>query len=230
MRVWRLAIAAAVGLLATTAGTARAQIGVVVSAASDYRYRGVSFSEGAPEGSIAVAWDDPGGVYAGAEVMGDSARGGRLLGHMEYLGYAKRVGGDVTLDLGATNIAYRPAYGGSADNPEVYLGLRKGVARLYAYYSPRYFTPGVKTLYLAADAGLPLARRWRLFGHLGLLETLTIPYGQAFGSRFDGKAGVGVNVLGGEVQLAWTTRRSEPSGPVRIRAGNALVVSVSRGF
>jgi uncharacterized protein (TIGR02001 family) len=53
-------------LLCAAAQSATAQLSGTLSAVSDYRYRGVTFSDRRPAAQAGLAYDDPSGWYAGA--------------------------------------------------------------------------------------------------------------------------------------------------------------------
>jgi uncharacterized protein (TIGR02001 family) len=186
---------------------AAAQVAASTTFTTNDLYRGISFSAGEPALALSVAYDDRSGLYAGGSLNGEITRddGAQFLGHQEYLGYAHRLRGGSTVDLGVSNLEYR-YYGevdGHADATEIYAGWAKGLFNAYVHYSPNYFRPGNETLYGEVNGAVRLPRPWRLFGHAGALTPL--------GGRHDGKerydlrAGIAVALKQGEAQLAWTT-------------------------
>src|SRR5882757_2484062 len=83
-----------------------AQVSVTAVVESDYRFRGVSLTDGKPDFKLAIAYDHASGAYAGASVVigkndGDSRV--EALGYVGYLGFAKRTGAGLTWDVGATS-------------------------------------------------------------------------------------------------------------------------------
>src|SRR5262245_12059716 len=53
-------------VLCAFTGTSRAELSATISAVSDYRYRGITFSDGGPAVQAGLTYDDPTGWYAGA--------------------------------------------------------------------------------------------------------------------------------------------------------------------
>ena len=214
---------------------ANAQVGVSASAASDYLYRGVSLSDGKPALSVSIAYDRQSGGYVGGALIGEETAdaGPRRLGDVEYLGYARRINANTTLDGGLYRIEYTnynyQRY--SAYNNEVYAGLKHGPISYYIYYSPHYFGRS-STVYLDMKGALRLARHWRLSGHVGVLTQLK--GGDASpvkGVTYDLRTGLAAEFKGGEVELAWTTRgpdASERAG--RPRKRDAIVLGASCFF
>ncbi len=204
-------------VLAGLAPLARAQVAASASVASDYRYRGVTISDARPAVSLDLAYDTAVGVYAGASMIAANAPevGPRVAGALADVGYARRVGGGFTLDAGINHASFfRYGYGGgSTDTTEAYAGVIRGPLRVYAYYAPHYFAPGLKTLYLSIDGAVHPAKRLRLFGHIGVLDPISAPIAAEGEVRYDARAGVAAEFRGGEVQLAWTTRTGGAIGP-----------------
>ncbi len=218
-------------LLATAA--ARAQIGVGATVSTDELYRGVSLSEGDPALALALAYDGPGGAYAGGSVIGQpfGPRSPRLIGHTEYAGYAVRPQGGPTWDLGVTNTNYDPGAARSRpiDATEVYLGLIGRNFTWYTSYSPNYFNPAARTLYNEINLVARPASGWRLVGHAGVLGALAGPGDHK--PRYDLSAGVVRAFKGGETRLAWTT--TEPTLGYRtsyVQGRGTLTFSVSLFF
>jgi uncharacterized protein (TIGR02001 family) len=193
------------------AAPALAQVSASATATSDYQYRGVSLSNGMPALSVNVAYDDASGLYFGASATGEATAhsGAQMLGYVEYLGFAGRANPNLTWDVGVINQSvngydYGPY---KVRDTEIFGGLHASRASYYIYFSPNYFGDGVSTLYLEADPALQLARRWRLFGHAGVLTPLGGRGGpDSRREQWDFRAGVAVEFKAGEVQLAWSAR------------------------
>lgn len=200
--------AAALAVALVFTGHAQAQLAASASLASDYRYRGVSLSEGRPAVAMSLAWEPDSGLYAGASAVGGGS-GPELLSHSEYLGYAKRLSGDWSWDAGVSNLTVASAYGGVRGKEafEGYAGLRGRRVGVYAYYSPRYLGDGGQTLYLAVDAASATRRGWRMIGHLAALTPIGDHAPENRRAQFDLRVGVARAFKGGEAQLAWTSRR-----------------------
>ena len=257
----RLAAPAAFALLAlwlAAPDCARAQVTVSLTAESDYRLRGVSLTNGRPDVRLGVGYDHASGAYGGgALIAGKDAGGGvRALGHVAYVGYARRVGRGFTVDVGAINTrvtttvatpltgeAYPTdpyAYAVSqteryaSEYSEAYVGAIRGQTSVHVYLSPDYLGSGRTTAYLDLGTGVRASSRVRLFWHAGLLT----PVGGSGGSgparvrtRYDMRTGVALDLGVAQVQLAWTAmgpRLEYPVGYTQKR--HALVVSATASF
>jgi len=218
------------------AGPAAAQLGASVSADSDYRLRGVSLSDGKPDLSLSVSYDDSSGFYGGASLIGaEGMHGGvRLLGYVDYIGYSARFDERNALDLGVTTAGYRE----EAPRPydlnyeEIYAGIVRDDFNIHVYYSPSYLGEGVSTVYLDLNGVVRPARQWRLFGHVGALTPVSGGAGpDSRRERYDLRAGVAAEFHGGELRLAWTTTSPDPDYPLgRRRARAALVLGAALFF
>ena len=228
---------------------------VSLTAETDYRLRGVSLTNGRPDVRLGVGYDHASGAYAGAALIAGKAADGSVqaLGHTAYLGYARRVGRGLTLDVGATDtrvastvsvpftVTY-PTYVYSGANNlrytssyrEAYLGVIRGQTNARLYLSPDYLGSGRTTAYLEVGSGLQATSRARLFWQAGLLAPLE--GGAASGpdrlrTRYDMRAGVSVDLGPAQVQLTGTAtgpKLEYPRGYPRKRY--ALVVSASAYF
>ena len=213
---------------------AKAQISVSTSLESDYRFRGISLSNGRPALTASIAYDDSSGAYLGASAIAqDTAHAGvQMLGYVEYIGFATPKRGGVALDFGVNNETLT-AY---ADREyvlrytEAYVGLTSSNISAHVYYSPNYFRAGASTLYADVDGAFRPAAHWRLFGHVGVLT----PTGPADvqtnrRERYDLRAGVAREFQRSEVDLAWTATSPSPLNQTLPSRG-ALVVSASYFF
>lgn len=218
------------------AAPAAAQVALSVSADSDDRFRGVSLSDAKPVVSATIAYDHDSGAYAGASVIGvEGPRDDpRVLGYIGYAGYSVRARPGLAWDVGVTTARYTaPTKGGyTAEYIEIYAGLVTETVSARLYYSPDYFGEGGQTLYGDVSGAVRLARRWRLFGHVGALAPLG---GQA---GFDGhrayvdvRAGVAFSLGRCELRLAWTAIDPQPYYPSGYpEARDGVVLGVSYGF
>ena len=183
-----------------------------------------------------LSYDQATGAYVGGSAIGgETAHAGlQILGHIEYLGYARRTNAGTTWDLGVINTNITEYYDRHyiVNNSEIYAGLMAGHFRYYVYYSPHYFSKGVDTVYVDFSGTFRPARRWRLFGHIGVLTPLDGPGGRnSFRETYDFRAGIAAAFKGGELQLAWTTRRPDlnyPAAPAQKR--DALVLGATYVF
>lgn len=205
---------------------AHAQVSTSAALVSDYRYRGVSLSDGEPAAQLSLAYDAPvEGWYAGG--MASNVRLARENG-VQVLGYAgisRRFSPEFSWDLGAEYTQYSGYHG--YQYPEIYAGLgyRQISARLY--YTNDYFNSGVPVLYAELNGSHTLTDHWYAFGHMGVLRRNGYPSDNV---RTDYRVGMGVSLSHGDVQLAWTTVRGAEyvHYPVASGAGrDAWVVSVS---
>ncbi len=194
------------------AGGANAQVSASASLTSDYQYRGVSLSDSKPALSLDIAYDHVSGLYAGGSAIAeDTATAGvEMLGHVEYAGYSRRVNSADTWDIGVTNQNISKYYDQRyvLNYPQVYTGLITEHFSYYVYYSPNYFGTGYRTVYADVSAGFRPARRWRLFGHVGVLAAFSASgRSQSAYQQYDFRAGVAAQLGRGEVRLMWTTVR-----------------------
>ncbi len=182
---------------------------------SEHRYRGRSLSDGRPTAEVTASYDHASGAYAGASVfaVNTAARGIQPMGHVEYLGYGRRLlQSSLSWDIGATNTAinYYGATKRTVRYNEAYVGLLGDHTSVHLYYSPSYFGGGLKTLYLDMSGAIEPAPDWRVFGHLGILAPLTGPiYPGVRRERFDASAGVARRI--GNVDLSLSVSGISPN-------------------
>jgi uncharacterized protein (TIGR02001 family) len=146
-----------------------AQLSGSIAAVSDYRYRGVTLSDGDPAVQGTFVYDAAGGGYAGAfgstaRPPGDSSVGVQLV---TFAGFAAPSGASMHWDAGGTYSAF--SSGRDYDYGELYAGLGWGIARMHVYWSPRYFGSRHRTLYAEVDASGFIAQRVRCAVHVGAL-------------------------------------------------------------
>lgn len=219
------------------AGEAHAQVSGSVTLLSDYRYRGISLSDGDPAAQVALNWDGPGGVYAGT--LASSVRMGRSSGTgaqlLPYLGYAHRLRPGLSWDVGVVYAAFTGDRG--YDYAEAYAGLAGERFGLRLHYSHRYFGEGPPVLYAEGNGSFPLSPRVRLLGHIGVLRR-NGGSGRYSGEansryRYDASVGAGLTLGAYDLQL----RRVASGGGVYYRFGypahgaavdDAWTLSVSR--
>jgi uncharacterized protein (TIGR02001 family) len=206
----RPAAACAIGAaLLASPQAARAEVGLNLSAVTDYRYRGLSLSDERPAASFSVSFDHHSGLYGGARLVAAQPRGHgvELVGRMLYAGVASRRWTGFTLDAGAINYrftSYRYEKR-SFDYTEGYVGFITNNINAHLYYSPNYYESHVRTLYADLGANIRPAPAMRIFGHAGML----IPVGgryfpQSRKDRYDLKAGAAVELGQAELSLSWT--------------------------
>jgi len=201
------------------AGPARAQFNVSVAVDSDDRFRGLSLSDGRPVLSASVGFDQAGGVYLGASVADQP--GARLTGYGQYLGYAQRLNTDIAWDVGVNN-QYLTDYAGKNSYihySEIYSGLSIGQFSSHIYFSPDYFKPDAKTIYVDINGAIRPAGGWRLFAHAGALTPL-----QSGGAEhYDLSAGVARQFKAFELHVSWSgASPAQPQSTTRNRSGLEL--------
>lgn len=235
-------------------GPAQAQPTVSLLLESDYRYRGLSLTDGKPAGRLGLALDHRSGAYGGGSlVVGDGGGGDvSVIGYGGYAGYARRTGSGLAWDVGVTGSriethipvrinlvgpdgrAYLQTYRYSyrARYLEAYAGASKGPLAAYVYYSPDYLQQEGKTLYFDLTATARPRDDIRLFGHLGALAPLERRPAPGGGrGRFDYRLGIAWQFRRGELQLAWTGVASHVDYPIGYpQRRDALVLSAAAFF
>jgi uncharacterized protein (TIGR02001 family) len=231
-----VAVVACAATLVLVPARAAAQAEGGVSLQTDYRLRGFSLTGRRPAGSLNLAYEDPGGAYAGASLVAAYTRPKdlQMLGHIEYAGYARRLGGGRAFDVGVqhTNLS---SFASGRRTPvhytEVYAGISDRTFSFRVHYAPNYIRPHVEVLYFDLNAVVRPVDRWRLFGHLGLSQMLGEPPPGQLYRRHDVRFGVAREIPRGDLQLEWTS-----TGPTATRPGaappsaEALVAGLSLFF
>jgi uncharacterized protein (TIGR02001 family) len=210
---------------------ARAQISAAVSAQSDYRFRGISLSDRQPVASLALAYDSPVGIYAGASAIGEVQDGRPVaLGVIEYLGYATPRRNGVSWDIGINNQNLSEYTGKRLplNYSEVYVGAIGDHLSVHLHYSPNYFRSDYDALYAEIDGTMKPAENWRLFAHLGTTAPVG-PHSSGRKERYDLRAGVARQFGSLEIQAAITATSPDPP-PLTPSGRTALVVGASWFF
>lgn len=200
--VRRHAIALSALLLTTTAG---AQVSGSAALLSDYRFRGISLSDGRPAAQFSVAYDGNAGWYVGmlvASVRPDDRTRAQVLA---YLGIARPLRDGLDWDAG---VEYSAIAGDSAYRyGELYLGLAADRSSLRVYYARHYFGQRAAALYGAIEHTWPLTDRLHLLAHLGLLRRAGATGYDTGRYRADARLGLGLDWRGYDLQLARTIAR-----------------------
>ncbi len=183
--------------------SACAQVSGSATLLSDYRFRGVSLSDGQPAVQLGVAWERDDGWYAGGFASSTQLYGRPGTQLLAYLGYAHRLHAGLSWEAGAEYAAFS---GYPGDNyPEFYLGLASNRLSGRIYYAPRYFSEDHAALYAELNGTRALNERFRLLGHVGWLQRSghdADPDQGAQRRRFDVRIGVGAALGGFDLQLA----------------------------
>lgn len=176
-------------VLACACADARAEISLGI--VSDYRYRGLSLTDGNPAAQAGFAWDHDENWYAGVFAASTRIDGERGLQVVSYLGRGWRLDSGRSWEAGIQYVALTDQPG---DYGEVYLGLVSDRWSARVYYQPDAFGNQGAAAYAEFDASIPLGERWRLLGHLGAGWQGDAPGNYIDGVRYDGRLGVGVAV------------------------------------
>ena len=225
---------AAIGV--AVASPVRAQAAWSATPASDYRYRGRSFSENRPTATLNLSYDHKSGAYAGAALIGvDTAGHGlQLMGFADYVGMAGRTRRGLGWDAGLSDTRFTYYKGGERTYRyrEAYVGALTDHFAARIYYSPNYLGLGQKTLYVDFGAAYRPAPDWRVFGHFGALT----PVGgrSAFGNpreRYDASIGASAKLRNLEIKLSASKVLPEPANPTfRKVQGEAVTLAASYFF
>ena len=206
-----------------------AQVSGSASLLSDYRYRGVSLSDGNPAAQFALAYDGPSGWYAGgfASTVQLGYPTKRELQLVSFAGYASRMPSGLSWEAGAD---YSYFTGGQNYNyGEVYVGIASEKVSTRLYYAPRYFGQKSGVIYGEINASQQLLDRVRLLAHGGvLLNNDQDAYRRPTDRHvFDASVGVVIDFDQISAQLSWVginsvytpypaTSPSSKNGPVLI--------------
>ena len=188
------------------ASSAGAEVGAAVSVFTDARFRGYSLSSGHPVGVADLSYDDQSGLYGAVSgsVVARSGDGIRPLGLQLSGGYAQRLRGGFTVDVGAVHSSYS-RYSSRSDSKsytEIYAGLSRGAVTSRIYFSPHYFGHGSRTLYGELDATISPLRRLRLNGHAGLLVPIDYRTANSDGrAQYDWRLGAAREIGRGTIHV-----------------------------
>lgn len=223
----------AVAVLMLAAAPCCAQVSGQITLASDYRFRGVSLTDG-PAVQASVSYDHSTGVFAGLFASNvDLYQEG--LGVQAYGGYARRWRDAAAWDVGLVGYAYPTTDRGINYNfVEAFGGITLERFGLRLYVSDNYFGSGDPSVYAAGNAGLALTGWLTLGVHLGVLELWSQASGGMFssGTRLDGRIGLTAEAAGFAFDLSLVGTNVQGNrclaGPGRCDPG--LVLTISRGF
>lgn len=184
-------------ILALAAVPAFAQVTGSVAVHSDYRHRGVSYSERDPAAQFTLAWDHPVGFFAGASATSVKIESGYTdtrLQALYYVGYVGELVEKINWEAGVLRYTYPGSKSvPSWDYTEWYVGLDRDNSSLRVFQSPDYFAEGGRSWYVDAGHAIPLRGGLSLTMHLGFLR-LGHDYvhdsRRDANSRFDARVGV----------------------------------------
>lgn len=220
-------------LFALTGCDVRAQVNASVSVVSDYRFRGVSLSDGHPELQLNLTYDSPAGWYAGAFASGMQWRdGGRDTQVVAYGGYARRLPSGLSWEAGALDSVYLQT--AQLNYAETFVGLSYDKVGGRIYFSPRYLGQDIRTVYAELNGSYQVRDWLHVLGHVGFLRPLSQPvaYTAEIPSRYDVRIGTSANLADWTVQLAWVaTAKSRQNDPLYgDRVPHKFVLSTSYSF
>lgn len=218
--------------LLLSVGGAVAQSSGSVTLLSDYRFRGLSLSDGRPTAQLGLNYDSPQGWYAGAQVAGANLRERDMTQLTAYGGLARRLASGWSWEAGASASRFSGAR--DSDYGEWYAGLASERVGLRLYFSPHYFGRDMRTAYVEANGFYPLGDSVKLVAHAGVLRYLPRD-GADLPSRCDARMGLAAALGDWNVQLAWVAASSR--GPsvgaspyYTAPSRQALVLSVAYAF
>lgn len=222
--------------LLLAAGAAAAQASGSAALVSDYRFRGLSLSDGHPSTQLGLNYDSPGGWYAGAQAAGVNLRERDMVQLTAYGGLARRLVSGWGWEAGASASGFTRSH--DSDYMEWYAGLASERTGLRLYYSPRYFGRDVRTAYAEVNGFYPLHDKVRLVAHGGVLRYLPRDSDSAgLPARYDGRLGLAAALGDWNVQLAWVAASSRggtgaaySSSYYAAPSRQALVLSVAYAF
>jgi uncharacterized protein (TIGR02001 family) len=205
-----------------------------VALTSDYRFRGITLSDGIPAFQLDVDWSTPQGWYAGAFASGarlapDYKAGLQWIG---YAGYARRIDGRWNWDLGMDYAGFTREH--EYDYPEIHFGLICTPVQLRLHYARHYFGQGPAVWYAEANGMQELGERWRMFGHVGVLHYQGAPIDHVSREHYDVRAGVGARFGAFDLQWAWVGSAGGAfyafGYPESYAHQRAIVFTISRGW
>jgi uncharacterized protein (TIGR02001 family) len=208
-------------------GTARAQASVSATLSSDYRYRGISLSNGKPAAQLGLAWEHPDGWFAGGMMSSTRLSDHAGVQLLSYLGLARRMRNGLSWEGGVQYVTFT---GHSEDRyREFFVGLAADHVSLRAYFQAAFMGPEGAGVYVEANGARELGEHVQLIGHLGWgwrPEAAEPPH-------FDARAGIGTMLGNWATQLAFVFNDGNSVGytvdPDSYDARDrTLVVSVSR--
>jgi uncharacterized protein (TIGR02001 family) len=220
-------------LICAAAESVSAQLSGTLAAVTDYRYRGVTFSDRRPAAQAGLAYDDTSGWYAGA--FGSTVRlyppsgASSKWQTIAYAGYAVRLASGVSLEAGGDYAAFTGA--SDLNYGEVFVGAATENLNARVHYSPRYFGTSSDAIYGEINAAHPLIDALRLHVHVGFLRYRYVyPYGALYGIKptkniLDGRIGLRADIDRFQLEVAWVgvsdhsaayfvTGRTSPNGVV----------------
>ena len=220
--------------LALLAADVGAQVSGTATLVSNYRFRGISLSDGDPAAQFGITYDDAQNWYAGAfaSTVKFAAPSNVELQAVPFVGYAWRTAGGVSWEVGADYALFTGSARGF-DYPEVYLGVISENIGARLYYSNRYFGENTSTVYGEINGAQPLFYRVRLLAHFGILHSTSGSlYYRGSSHLLDGRVGIGVDLAPFNIELSWVgiNAASAAYGIVGVSSHNGWVLTLACSF
>jgi uncharacterized protein (TIGR02001 family) len=227
--LFRVAVAL---LFLIEASNVNAQISGNATIVSDYRYRGVSLSQGRSEAQVDVGYDSPNGWYTGMLASGVRLNYADTEQFVAYAGYAGKFLSGLNWEVGASDDRFDKAPG--YDYVEEFVGLTSDHFNARIYFSPSYLDQETRSIYAELNAAYSLQEHFQLLAHVGLLHPFAATDGSSseLASRYDGRIGIDAKVADWNAQLAWVAlqKKSTPYPYYDDRNPHAVVLSISYSF
>jgi len=221
--------------LLLTAGQADAQWAGSIGVVSDYRHRGVSFSDRRPAVQGSASWDHPSGLFAGAQAttvrLGPAAIGTNA--EFLYYGGFARDAGPFAWEAGMLRYDYSgPARVQGYGYTEAFVGASRGGVSARLFRSNRHYENESSSWYLQAMVAGALTDDIQYFVQACALRLAPAPgrSDAAIAQHADARVGLQALWRGFQIELALVgTDRSESAcyGAGR-RCGFGPVLSVNR--
>lgn len=222
---------AAIAAAGIVPAPALAQAAVEGAVFSDYRVRGYSMSDGQPAASLSMAYDDPSGLYLASVAVGSVHDGEpEIAGFQAGIGYALRLGSQVSLDSGVARSEYYYASGARhLRYTDLYFGVATPHLSARVNYSPGYYRAGTSAVYAEIEGGLEPAADWSVSAHAGLFRYLGSRPLMLSRERYDWR-------IGASRRFGTTALHLNLSGRVQGRSARqdhdatSLVLSITQAF
>lgn len=204
-----------------------------MSAYSDYRFRGLSLSDGRPVGILDLSYDAPNGLYGAlsGSLVATRHDGVKPLRLALNGGYAKRVSHDLTADVGIVHSRYSEYSGLTSGRAytEFYAGLSEGAVGARFSVSPNYLGPARWTLHGELNGHTDLGSNFVVDATIGALVPLRrAAYGPTLRAQWDARLGIARRI--GAVSLHAAVAARGPHSDIYGGGGHrrtALIVGIS---
>jgi uncharacterized protein (TIGR02001 family) len=213
---------------ALSSHSAFAQLAGQVGVASENDFRGNTLSAGNPVATVALAFDEPHGWFAGGFLS--EARFRDYSHDVAQIvldaGYAHALSSSLSWEVGATSSVFPNAT--SNNYGEFFAGVASRRWSSRVYLSPNYYGRGHRTVYGEFNYFHPLNERVRLLAHVGAQRADNVR-ATAHANTFDSRVGVDLRLGDFSLQIQHAdTDRLSYALPIRAaRSEHRWVVSVT---